>query len=94
MYAPQNLKIFHMKLLEFLDKGIRVFPNPQSLKISQNRILEKSFLKKNNIPTTEYYEINSEKDIEVLCNLEKWPYILKTSTFGYDGKGPNNCSRF
>lgn len=73
--------------LEFLDKGIRVFPNPQSLKISQNRILEKSFLKKNNIPTTEYYEINSEKDIEVLCNLEKWPYILKTSTFGYDGKG-------
>ena len=75
------------KTLEILEKKINVFPNANALKISQNRILEKKFLKKNNIPTTEYYEINLEKDIKKLYNLKNWPYILKTSTFGYDGKG-------
>jgi len=73
--------------LEILEKKINVFPNSRALKIAQNRILEKNFLKKENIETVEYFEITSKKELESLENIQNWPYILKTSTFGYDGKG-------
>lgn len=73
--------------LEILEKEINVFPNSGALKISQNRILEKKFLTEQDIQTTEYFEITSEKELDNLKNIKSWPYILKTSTFGYDGKG-------
>lgn len=75
------------KTLELLEKNIEVFPNSNSLKITQNRILEKEFLKEQGIPTTEYYKINSKQELYTLEKIKNWPYILKTSTFGYDGKG-------
>ncbi len=73
--------------LEILGNEIDVFPKANALKITQNRILEKSFLNKLDIATTEYYEIKSKSELESLKNIENWPYIIKTSTFGYDGKG-------
>ena len=73
--------------LEILEREIDVFPKANALKIAQNRILEKSFLNKLDIATTEYYEIKSKSELENLKNIENWPYIIKTSTFGYDGKG-------
>ena len=75
------------KTLEKLEEKINVYPNSKALKISQNRILEKSFLKKLKIPTTNYFEINSPENLKHLEEIKDWPYILKTSTFGYDGKG-------
>ena len=82
------------KTLQFLEENINVFPNSKSLKISQNRILEKKFLKKIGIPTTEYFEIKSKEDLKSLKNIKNWPYIIKTSTFGYDGKGQKVVNNF
>lgn len=82
------------KTLEILEKKIKVYPCSEALKISQNRILEKNFLKKINIPTTEYFEIKSKKELDRLSNISNWPYIIKTSTFGYDGKGQKIVSNF
>ena len=73
--------------LEILEKKIKVFPNSNALKIAQNRTLEKSFLNNIDIPIAEYYKINSIDQLELLKDIKNWPYILKTSTFGYDGKG-------
>ena len=75
------------KTLEILEKKIEVYPKSNALKITQNRILEKGFLKKIDIPTTEYYEIKSKEELGSLEEIKNWPYIIKTSTFGYDGKG-------
>ena len=80
--------------LEKLEEKINVYPNSKALKISQNRILEKSFLKKLKIPTTNYYEINSPENLKPLEEIKDWPYILKTSTFGYDGKGQAIINNF
>ena len=82
------------KTLEILEKKIKVFPNSDALRISQNRTLEKKFLNKLNIPIAEYYEINSKDQLELLKNINNWPYILKTSTFGYDGKGQTIVNNF
>ena len=80
--------------MQFLEENINVFPNSKSLKISQNRILEKKILKKIGIPTTEYFEIKSKEDLKSLKNIKNWPYIIKTSTFGYDGKGQKVVNNF
>ena len=82
------------KTLEILEKKIKVYPNSNALKISQNRILEKNFMQNLKIPTTNYYEINSEDDLGEMTNINDWPYIIKTSTFGYDGKGQTVVNNF
>ncbi len=72
-------------VLEKLNKVKKIEPKPEINKIVQNRYLEKNFLNKLNIRTTEFVKINSKNDIKNNQNL--LPGILKTTTFGYDGKG-------
>lgn len=76
--------------LEFLEEyskssKLAIFPNPKSIRTSQNRILEKRFLNSTGVPTTEFYEIRSPSD---LGNIPfPFPFLIKTTEMGYDGKG-------
>lgn len=66
----------------------QIFPDPQIVKICQNRLKEKRFLNSlENIRTAVYFEINSFKDLEKKISLINNNGILKTSELGYDGKG-------
>ncbi len=70
----------------FLASEVAVFPNPQVLKVTQHRLLEKNFLNSIGVKTAEYAEILSLEDLQKnLKNFGK--AILKTATMGYDGKG-------
>ncbi len=75
------------KTLEYLEKSINVFPSSKILKITQNRKLEKDFLKRNNIPVTDFLIISNHDDIKDLNSTDIYPAILKTTGLGYDGKG-------
>ncbi|WP_026567600.1 5-(carboxyamino)imidazole ribonucleotide synthase [Bacillus sp. UNC41MFS5] len=57
------------------------------LKITQNRILEKSTLKSFNVRVAPFLVIHSDNDIETAIDRMGFPYIMKTATGGYDGKG-------
>ena len=63
----------------------KVYPNPNCLRIAQNRILEKSFANELGIKSTEWKHIKSLEELKKNTNL--FPGILKTCTMGYDGKG-------
>jgi 5-(carboxyamino)imidazole ribonucleotide synthase len=67
-----------------------VLPNPSIIKIIQNRLLEKDFINKLNIKTTQYASVKNENSI--LKNQNFLPGILKTRTLGYDGKGQYKIS--
>ena len=71
--------------LDKINKIKPVLPNPTIIKIIQNRLLEKDFINKLNIKTTNYTSVKNENDI--LKNQNFIPGILKTCTLGYDGKG-------
>jgi len=71
---------------QYVAKHKPLFPKPEVLAITQNRLLEKNFLKNIGIATTKYYIINSYEDLEK-GYLEFGKSILKTTTMGYDGKG-------
>lgn len=71
---------------DFLASEVLMFPNPQVLRITQHRLLEKNFLNSIGVKTTDYAEITSLEDLQQ--NLEKFgKAVLKTATMGYDGKG-------
>lgn len=72
--------------VNFLASEVDVCPNPQVLKITQHRLLEKNFLNSIGVKTADYAEITSLASLqENLKNFGK--AILKTATMGYDGKG-------
>ncbi len=73
--------------LRFLSNRLRVAPDADALAIAQNRALEKSFLQKNGFAVAPFFVLNRPLDklnpgVESLL-----PGLLKTSRFGYDGRG-------
>lgn len=72
--------------VEFLNAIKPVYPSAQVLKITQHRILEKSFLNNLGVATAEFAEIKTLENL--LDGLKKFDKaVLKTATMGYDGKG-------
>ena len=69
--------------LDKINKIKPVLPNPSIIKIIQNRLLEKDFINKLNIKTTQYASVKNQNFL---------PAILKTCTLGYDGKGQYKIS--
>ncbi len=74
-------------LIDLTEKGYKIQPSPNSLKMIQNKYRQKSFLKTRNISATEFEKINSIEDIKDYIRREGLPVILKSCYGGYDGKG-------
>ena len=70
-----------------------VYPNSRSLEICQDRINEKKFLNNMGIKTVKFVVASSyEKIIDGIKQLGL-PVVIKTSRFGYDGKGQKIISQ-
>lgn len=74
--------------LKILSKNIEIFPGIDILEISQHRPTEKKFLNDCKIPTARWASVHKPDQINKL--LKEWDVsycIIKTTRFGYDGKG-------
>lgn len=75
-------------ILETLEnEGVKVYPTAKSLKIIQNKYSQKSLLLKNNIPMPEFTSVKIPNDIKNAGEKYGYPFLLKSCTGGYDGKG-------
>lgn len=75
---------------DFLHKAAAmrpVHPSPEALLICQNREREKNFLQDNSFPHAAFAVVTSAEDLEAGIASVGTPCVLKTATFGYDGKG-------
>lgn len=70
-------------------EGKEIFPDPVVLSIIQDKGLQKQFLKTNHIPTSPFTLYNNLNEITdaVKSGKLKIPFVQKSRTFGYDGKG-------
>lgn len=75
------------KGIDLLSSLRPVHPSSAILKISQDRVLEKSFLNEHHIPTTPWLPIHKIEDGKKAQQHLGYPFILKTTRLGYDGKG-------
>lgn len=73
--------------VEVVEKSAPVRPGGHVLHTAQNRNREKSFLRKHGLPTTAFNVIDSVESLQQALTLIGCPAILKTSSWGYDGKG-------
>ncbi len=64
-----------------------VHPSPATLRISQDRIAEKSFVNACGIPTAPWREVPTRAALDAATEALGYPCILKTTRLGYDGKG-------
>ena len=78
--------------LQYIEQRTSLNPNSKSLYISQDRIREKNFVNKLGIRTTKYNQVSNLPDFRKQVEKMNYNAILKTTRFGYDGKGQFNIN--
>lgn len=66
---------------------VPVRPDGHVLHLTQHRLREKTFLREHGFPVTPFRRIGSLADLESAARELGLPAVLKTASFGYDGKG-------
>jgi len=87
-YISYEFENIPVETVDFLDKIKAVYPKSSLLQVSQNRLLEKQFLNDHGVETAPWAACYKSGDIT--DTLQKWgedSCIIKTTRFGYDGKG-------
>ena len=73
--------------LQTLTRSSLVRPPVEAVATSQDRIAEKSFLQSHGIPTAKFRAVRDLRELKTAVTALRLPALLKTSRFGYDGKG-------
>ncbi len=71
----------------WLNARIPVFPNPDALAVSQDRLAEKTLFRELGIDVPDFRDINGFDALRAAIAELGMPCILKTRRLGYDGKG-------
>ncbi len=81
-----EIENINIEALEVLEKqGKKVFPQPNVLRIIQDKGLQKEFYKQHKIPTADFFLIQNETEIQDY--ISSFPLMQKMRKGGYDGKG-------
>jgi len=82
----------HLEAVQRAAEWAIVRPSVEILSIAQHRIREKQTLRTLGFPVTPFYEILSPQDMSFAAEQLGWPLVLKTSKWGYDGKGQRKAN--
>jgi len=74
-------------VLKSIEKNAEINPSPETLKIIQDKFLQKSFLLENDIPIPEFIKIEKIDDIKEGLKNFGFPVLLKARRDAYDGRG-------
>jgi 5-(carboxyamino)imidazole ribonucleotide synthase len=84
-YEFENIPLASVLALE-ADRRI-VHPDSTVLRLTQERILEKMFVRGCGIPTAAFAGVRSRDELQTAARSIGFPGVLKTTMGGYDGKG-------
>src|SRR4051812_22275901 len=69
-----------------------VRPSGAALHVAQQRAREKGYLADRGFPVTPFAHIRSDADLDAALETIGTPAVLKTASFGYDGKGQSRVA--
>ena len=75
------------EVLKLVEKDAEINPSPETLKIIQDKFLQKSFLMQNDILVPEFVPVESISDLEQGLRKFGYPSLLKARRDAYDGRG-------
>jgi len=86
-FEIEGVNVDALKQLE--KEGVKTWPSADTLEKIQNKGIQKNFYNKHQIPTADFEIFASKKDLsEALNNNDiSLPFVWKSTTGGYDGKG-------
>jgi 5-(carboxyamino)imidazole ribonucleotide synthase len=67
--------------------GVEVAPGPRALAVAQDRVDEKTFLRRCRVPTVDFAAVETAGEVMAAIDKLGAPALLKTRREGYDGKG-------
>ncbi len=82
----ENENISH-ELIEAINHEVNVYPSAKSIAISQDRLLEKTFMQDHGIAVADFLNVDSLEALQQATAKYGLSAIIKTRRFGYDGKG-------
>ena len=83
----ENVNLDALEKLE--NEGLAVYPSSKSLKLIQNKSVQKKFYADHNIPTSNFKNFKNYDDLLKAYNdgAVVLPFVWKSAQFGYDGNG-------
>ncbi|MDA7742158.1 5-(carboxyamino)imidazole ribonucleotide synthase [Francisellaceae bacterium] len=83
-YEIENIPV---ALLKEVNKSVPVYPAISALETAQDRLAEKQAFTALGIKTNQFMTVDSKQDLQQAASDFRFPFIIKTRRFGYDGKG-------
>jgi len=83
-YEFENVPV---ETVRWLAERVPVHPPPRALEVSQDRVVEKTFLACLGIPLPPFQAVETRAEFDAALQSIGLPAVLKTRRFGYDGKG-------
>ena len=74
-------------VLKSVENNAEINPSPETLKIIQDKFLQKTFLQNNKIPVPDFIKIDNIEDVIQGLKEFGYPALLKSRRDAYDGKG-------
>ena len=74
-------------VLKSVENNAEINPSPETLKIIQDKFLQKTFLENNSIPVPEFIKIDNIEELKQGLKKFGYPALLKARRDAYDGKG-------
>jgi 5-(carboxyamino)imidazole ribonucleotide synthase len=71
----------------WLAERVPVHPSPKSLQVAQDRVAEKSFVETVGGRPARWAAVGTREELDAALATIGTPAVLKTTRFGYDGKG-------
>ncbi|MCW2117781.1 5-(carboxyamino)imidazole ribonucleotide synthase [Flavobacterium sp. 7A] len=85
-----EIELVNLEALEKLEaEGLPVYPSPKTLRLIQNKGIQKDFYVQKNIPSAPYTRFPNLKALQHAVEMEEIliPFVWKCTEFGYDGNG-------
>lgn len=77
-------------LLQLKKEGIKIYPEPEVIKIIQDKGLQKAFYRQHQIPTADFRLLQDNTELKQCVDF--LPAFQKLRTLGYDGRGVTKIS--
>lgn len=75
------------EVLKSVEENAEINPSPETLRIIQDKFLQKSFLSENNIPIPDFIKIENIDEVKEGLKKFGYPALLKARRDAYDGRG-------
>ncbi|GES86219.1 phosphoribosylaminoimidazole carboxylase [Rhizophagus clarus] len=71
----------------FSEKSVEIHPHPFTIRIIQDKFLQKTHLSQNEIPVVDFMNITDRESLNIAVEKFGYPIMLKSKILAYDGRG-------